>query len=151
MTQVTFPKEITGRTADTTYSDDNTPGTGMADGGHQELWMPLMQDVVSAASHTATKAAIAEESATAAKASAQTSTQNRSEAETAALAARLYSEIAATIASANITLNDKTISNDQTIPANKNGLSVGPIKIARDVTVKITHGATWRIIGPDRA
>ena len=103
MTQVTFPKEITGRTADTTYSDDNAPGTGMADGGHQELWMPLMQDVVAATQYIATYATAidtADENAAAALLSEQHAATSENNAASSAAAALSSQTAAATSAAA---------------------------------------------------
>lgn len=103
MTQVTFPKEITGRTADTTYSDDNTPGTGMADGGHQELWIPLMQDVVAATQYIATYATAidtADENAAAALLSEQHAATSENNAASSAAAALSSQTAAATSAAA---------------------------------------------------
>ncbi len=103
MTQVTFPKEITGRTADTTYSDDNAPGTGMADGGHQELWMPLMQDVVAATQYIATYATAidtADANAAAALLSEQHAAASESHAAASATQAASSQNAAATSAAA---------------------------------------------------
>ena len=107
MTQVTFPHAITGRTADTTYSDDNTPGTGMADGGHQELWLPLMQDIVAATQYIATYATAidtADENATAALSSqtaAATSETNAASSATAALGSQTAAATSETHAAAS--------------------------------------------------
>ena len=107
MTQVTFPMAVTGRTADTTYSDDNAPGTGMADGGHQELWMPLMQDIVAATQYIATYATAidtADENATAALSSqtaAATSETNAASSATAALRSQTAAATSETHAAAS--------------------------------------------------
>jgi hypothetical protein len=97
VTSVTFPHAITGRTADTIYSDDNDPNTGMADGGHQERWLPMLQDVVAATAYIAEYAAAidtADENAAAALASQNAAAQS------ASAAATSESQAAASAASA---------------------------------------------------
>ena len=106
MTAVTFPTAIGG--SGRTYSDDNDPNTGMADGGHLERWMPLMQDVVAAAEYVGIYAQdidTADENAQAAASSEQaaaTSATNAAQSATAAassvIAAHTSEQAAATSA-----------------------------------------------------
>lgn len=43
-------------------------------------------------------------------------------------------------------LNDKTVTTNYTVPADKNAMTAGPITIADGVTVTVSDGATWTIV-----
>jgi hypothetical protein len=107
MTAVTFPTAIGG--SGRTYSDDNDPNTGMADGGHLERWMPLMQDVVAAAEYVGIYAQdidTADENAQAAASSEQaaaTSATNAAQSATAAATSATNAAQSATAAATSAT------------------------------------------------
>jgi hypothetical protein len=143
MTAVTFPTAIGG--SGRTYSDDNDPDTGMADGGHLERWMPLMQDVVAAAAYVGTEAPAVHASKNTATNAAATAQQSQVAAEQSAETAAYWAGVAAAFQSNMVTLNPKTITSDLTIPGTHNAHSVGPVKIAPDVFVTVAAGAVWQI------
>ena len=43
-------------------------------------------------------------------------------------------------------LNDKTITQNYTVPATQNALSAGPLTIANGVVITVSDGATWTIV-----
>ncbi len=43
-------------------------------------------------------------------------------------------------------LNNQTITQNYTIPANQNAMSAGPITIANGVVVTISDGSTWTVV-----
>lgn len=45
--------------------------------------------------------------------------------------------------------NDQTVTEDYTISTGKNAMSAGPITIADGVTVTVSEGSFWRIVGED--
>jgi hypothetical protein len=143
MTAVKFPTAIGG--SGRTYSDDNDPNTGMADGGHLERWMPLMQDVVAAAAYVGTEAPAVHSSNEAAQAAAFSAQQAKSNAELSAETAEYWAGVSAAFQSDAVTLNPRIITSNLTIPSTHNAHSVGPIKIAPDVFVTVANGAVWQI------
>lgn len=43
-------------------------------------------------------------------------------------------------------LNNQTITQNYTVPANQNAMSAGPLTIATGVTVTVSDGATWTVV-----
>lgn len=43
-------------------------------------------------------------------------------------------------------LNDQTVNNDYTVPANQNAMSAGPVTIANGKTVTVSNGAVWTVV-----
>jgi hypothetical protein len=47
---------------------------------------------------------------------------------------------------APVSLNDIVISNNYTVPANKNAISVGPVTVGSGVTVTVGSGQRWLVV-----
>lgn len=71
----TFPENLGG--SGNTYTDDKDPVTGLAGGGHRDLWIPMLLDIIAMAETASNKAGQAASSATTASEKAAQTTEDR--------------------------------------------------------------------------